>query len=63
MLIGMTIPAGFSSFVPWILPIVFVVSNVLRNPLSDRVCAEEFGATAWGKYVKAVPYRMIPRVY
>ncbi len=63
MALGLTIPAGTASLVPWIMPLMLVLTKVLRFPRVEKLCAQKYGAAAWAKYVHVVPYRLVPRVY
>eukprot|EP00415_Alexandrium_ostenfeldii_P004458 UN4458 len=53
---------GFSSFWPYFYFIFFVAMITHRAGRDEARCREKYG-DAWEKYLKAVPYRFIPKVY
>ena len=56
-------PAGsYLRFVPLIYPLYYVALFVPRQLDDDALCEDKY-KEGWKKYVKLVPYRIIPRVY
>jgi len=53
---------GFSSPLPYFYFAFFVAMITHRASRDEERCREKYGTT-WDKYLKAVPYRFIPRVF
>lgn len=50
------------TFGVWLYPLYYVALLVPRQRDDDRRCAAKYGAL-WERYVKRVPYRIVPGVY
>uniref|UniRef100_A0A7S4PV59 Delta(24(24(1)))-sterol reductase n=1 Tax=Alexandrium monilatum TaxID=311494 RepID=A0A7S4PV59_9DINO len=53
---------GFSSLLPYFYFVFFVAMITHRAGRDEARCRAKYGA-AWDKYLKAVPYRFVPRIY
>eukprot|EP00413_Alexandrium_margalefii_P036775 CAMPEP_0204605678 /NCGR_PEP_ID=MMETSP0661-20131031/58626_1 /ASSEMBLY_ACC=CAM_ASM_000606 /TAXON_ID=109239 /ORGANISM="Alexandrium margalefi, Strain AMGDE01CS-322" /LENGTH=475 /DNA_ID=CAMNT_0051616935 /DNA_START=72 /DNA_END=1499 /DNA_ORIENTATION=+ len=53
---------GFSSALPFFYFAFFAAMITHRAGRDEARCRKKYGAT-WDKYIKAVPYRFIPKVY
>nr|VZI28421.1 unnamed protein product [Spirometra erinaceieuropaei] len=60
--IGCSLPAGFTSVVPWIGAIVLILYLMRRAVVVERSCATRY-VSAWTRYTGLVPKRFLPRVY
>lgn len=54
--------AGFSSWIPYVLPLWLTALLWHRSRRDDRRCRTKYG-DLWERYTQRVPYAMIPRVY
>ena len=57
-----SVPALFSSFMPFFYIIFLTILLVDRAVRHDKRCAEKYG-DAWNLYCQKVPYKIIPFVY
>ena len=57
-----SIPALFFSFMPYFYFVFLTILLLDRAVRHDKLCAEKYGS-AWDKYCKKVPYRIIPYIY
>jgi hypothetical protein len=62
MAVAWSLPTGFSSPIPYFYVIYFLVLLVHRQRRDDEACEKKYGQD-WKKYMKLVPYRIIPYVY
>ena len=53
---------GFSSWIPYVLPVWLMALLWHRARRDDRRCRTKYGEL-WGRYTQRVPYALIPRVY
>ena len=54
--------AGFSSWIPYVLPLWLTALLWHRARRDDRRCRTKYGKL-WERYTQRVPYALIPRVY
>ena len=60
---GIILCTGYPMLIwPWLYPLYYVALLFTRQADDDRRCAKKYG-DLWKKYVKMVPYRIIPYVY
>ncbi|KAF8189800.1 ERG4/ERG24 ergosterol biosynthesis protein [Mycena galopus ATCC 62051] len=57
-----SLPTGFSSPIPYFYVVYFLVLLIHRQRRDDEACEKKYGKD-WEKYMKLVPYRIIPYVY
>lgn len=57
-----TIPAGFTSFLPWFYLVFLTILLVDRAGRDEKRCAAKYGAD-WNRYREAVPWRMVPGLW
>eukprot|EP01116_Phalansterium_solitarium_P002853 TRINITY_DN1316_c0_g1_i1.p1 TRINITY_DN1316_c0_g1~~TRINITY_DN1316_c0_g1_i1.p1 ORF type:complete len:382 (+),score=-59.41 TRINITY_DN1316_c0_g1_i1:61-1206(+) len=62
MAIGIAIPGGLHSWVPWLYPLYYVVLLFPRERDDNSICKIKYGAH-WLEYEQLVPYRIIPYIY
>ncbi|KAF8206332.1 ergosterol biosynthesis ERG4/ERG24 family-domain-containing protein [Mycena galopus ATCC 62051] len=62
MAVAWSLPTGFSSPIPYFYVIYFLVLLIHRQRRDDEACEKKYGQD-WKKYMKLVPYRIIPYVY
>lgn len=62
MALAWSLPCGFSHLLPWYYMIYFIILLVHRDSRDMSDCRRKYGL-AWDEYCRAVPYRIIPRVY
>ncbi|XP_063078811.1 delta(14)-sterol reductase LBR [Engraulis encrasicolus] len=60
--IAWSLPCGFTHAVPYFYLVYLIVLLIHRNARDERQCRRKYGSS-WDEYCKAVPYRIIPRVY
>jgi protein-S-isoprenylcysteine O-methyltransferase Ste14 len=51
-----------AALLPWLYPLYYVLLLVPRQLDDDRRCAAKYGPL-WDEYRRAVPYRIVPRLY
>jgi 7-dehydrocholesterol reductase len=57
-----SIPALFTSFMPYFYFIFLAILLVDRSVRHENICAKKYGS-AWTTYRKKVPYKIIPYIY
>jgi 7-dehydrocholesterol reductase len=57
-----SVPALFSSFVPYFYVIFLAILMVERDFRDDRRCAKKYGDD-WERYCQKVPYKILPYVF
>ncbi|XP_028253451.1 delta(14)-sterol reductase LBR isoform X2 [Parambassis ranga] len=62
MALAWSLPCGFNHLLPWYYMIYFIILLVHRDSRDMSDCRRKYGS-AWDKYCRTVPYRIIPRVY
>mmetsp|Transcript_2002 Transcript_2002/g.7242 ORF Transcript_2002/g.7242 Transcript_2002/m.7242 type:complete len:460 (-) Transcript_2002:45-1424(-) len=62
MAVGLALPGGEHSWLPWLYPLYYVLLLVPREREDNRLCQAKYGR-AWREYCRVVPYRIIPYVY
>jgi len=63
MAIGIVLCTGHPLILwPWLYPLYYLVLLMFRQSDDDKRCALKYGAL-WDRYVKTVPYRIIPYIY
>lgn len=62
MSIAWSLPTGHGHIITYFYPIYFAVLLIHRQTRDDEKCRRKYGAD-WDKYVKTVPYRIVPYVY
>lgn len=63
MAAGIILCTGYPMLIwPWLYPLYYVVLLSLRQIDDDKRCVLKYG-DLWKRYVKKVPYRIIPYVY
>ena len=62
--IGLALPAYLcsGSYLSFLYPLYYVLLFVGRDQDDDKGCKEKYGAS-WDRYVRKVPYRMLPGIY
>lgn len=60
--VGLALPGGMHSWVPWLYPLYYVLLLVPREREDNRLCHAKYGR-AWREYCRVVPYRIVPYVY
>eukprot|EP00004_Rigifila_ramosa_P013363 TRINITY_DN294_c0_g1_i13.p1 TRINITY_DN294_c0_g1~~TRINITY_DN294_c0_g1_i13.p1 ORF type:complete len:377 (+),score=88.34 TRINITY_DN294_c0_g1_i13:1121-2251(+) len=61
--IGLALPGGLTSALPWLYPTYYVLLLVSRERDDHLRCQTKYGAALWKKYEQLVPYRIIPYLY
>lgn len=60
---GIALAVGFPTMLlPWLYPLYYVLLLFPRQIDDDKRCASKYGEL-WQKYLKKVPYRIIPYIY
>ncbi len=62
MALAWCLPCLFDSIVPYFYVIYFAILLIHRERRDNKRCAIKYGED-WDKYVKRVPWRIIPRIY
>jgi len=62
--LGLALPGYLcsGSYLSFLYPLYYVLLFVGRDQDDDKGCKEKYGA-AWDRYVRTVPYRMVPGIY
>ncbi|KDQ62213.1 hypothetical protein JAAARDRAFT_30111 [Jaapia argillacea MUCL 33604] len=62
MALAWSLPTGFDTPITYFYPIYFAVLLIHRQRRDDENCEKKYGED-WHKYMKMVPYRIIPYLY
>jgi len=62
MCLAWTLPTGFDTPITYFYAIYFFVLLIHRQRRDDEACRKKYGED-WTRYMKLVPYRIIPYVY
>ncbi|KAH0928683.1 hypothetical protein HID58_014410, partial [Brassica napus] len=60
--LSFSLPCGISSPVPYFYPIYLLILLIWRERRDEERCAEKY-KEIWPKYLRLVPYRILPYVY
>jgi len=60
--LSFTLPVGFDSVVPWLLPLWLISLLVHRAWRDEKRCREKYG-DLWDQYCRRARFRMLPFVY
>ncbi|KAK4473188.1 hypothetical protein MN116_004367 [Schistosoma mekongi] len=62
MAVAMSIPCGFDSPTPWVIPVIVILYLIHRTLVVEEACLRKHGP-AWQKYTALVPYRFIHKIF
>jgi len=63
MALAWCLPCGAASPLPYFYAVYFAALLLHRERRDEEACLAKYGAADWGRYTRAVPWRIIPHVY